>query len=163
MISIVVHLILGVVVTVWIVRANARIFARPANGPMFSTLEIVYLAVGLLTIPFCYYFNLQFVAEYKTGADNPIWGPGSWQQFIELGYANPAASSASLDYTIMSLILLPVFAIVDGKRRDIRHAWLFIGFILFASSATAFAFYFATAERQRRHQVATVSGGLSHV
>ncbi|MET0701463.1 MAG: DUF2834 domain-containing protein [Mycobacterium sp.] len=162
MTSLIVHAVLGVLTAVWIVRANPQIFAKPATGPMFSKLEIVYLLTGLLVIPICWYFNYQFVLQYKTGADNPIWGPGSWQQFIVLGYDNPAAASASVDYTVISLILLPVFTIVDGMRRGIRRPWLFFGFILFATSATAFAFYFAVAERQHRHQKLTSESMLAH-
>jgi hypothetical protein len=165
MISLIVHAVLGVLTAVWIVRSNPQIFAKVSTGPqkqaLFSTLEIVYLLTGLLVIPICWYFNYQFVLEYKTGADNPIWGPGSWQQFIVLGYDNPAAASASVDYTVMSLILVPVFTIVDGMRRGIRRPWLFFGFILFATSATSFAWYFAVAERQRRHQQQQV-GSLTH-
>ena len=52
-----------------------------------------------------------------------------------LGYANPAASSASQDYTIMSLLLFPVWAIIDGRRRGIKRAWLFCVLLLFTSSA----------------------------
>jgi hypothetical protein len=166
MISLIVHAVLGVLTAVWIVRANPQIFASMRGGArkqaQFSKLEIIYLATGLLAIPICWYFNYQFVLEYKTGADNPIWGPGSWQQFIVLGYDNPAAASASVDYTVMSLILMPLFTIIDGGRRGIRRSWLFFGFILFASSATAFAFYFAVAERQRRHQKLTTESMLAH-
>jgi hypothetical protein len=166
MISLIVHAVLGVLTAVWIVRANPQIFARVGTGAnkqaQFSKLEILYLVVGIASIPICWYFNYQFVLEYKTGADNPLWGPGSWAQFIELGYANPAASSASVDYTVMSLILMPVFTIIDGGRRGIRRSWLFFGFILFATSATAFAFYFAVAERQRRHQILTADPMLAH-
>jgi Protein of unknown function DUF2834 len=163
MISLIAHLLLGVAATVWLLRSNRQIFSKVRGGPAFSKLEIVYLLTGLLIIPVCYYFNHQFVVEYKTGADNPIWGPGSWADFIRLGYTNPAASSASLDYTVISVILFPIFAIVDGTRRGIRRPSLFIAYILFASSATALAFYLTTVERQRRHQKAPVSDDLSHV
>jgi len=163
MISLIAHLVLGVAATIWLLRSNPQIFSKVSGGPMFSKLELVYLLTGLLIIPVCYYFNEQFVVQYKTGADNPLWGPGSWADFIRLGYTNPAASSASLDYTVISVILFPIFAIVDGTRRGIRRPWLFIAYILFASSATALAFYLATVERQRRHQKAAVSDDLSHV
>lgn len=162
MVSLIVHLLLGVVTTIWLIRSNPQIFSRVPGGPAFSVLELVYLLSGLLVIPVCYYFNYRFVLEYKTGADNPLWGPGSWADFIRLGYTNPAASSASLDYTVMSVILFPLLAIVDGTRRNIRRPWLFIGYILFASSATALAFYLATVERLHR-QRAAVSGGLTRV
>ena len=157
MVSLLVHALLGVVVLVVIIKSNSAIFARFQTGPQLSALEVFYYVVGIASIALGYYFNFHYVQEYATPSSNPIWGPGSWQEFIALGYVNPAASSASEDYTIMSLLIFPVFAIVDGRRRGIKHAWLYIGFILFASSAFAWAFYLATIERQRRHQQSAVA------
>ncbi|WP_319456367.1 MULTISPECIES: DUF2834 domain-containing protein [unclassified Mycobacterium] len=154
MVSLIVHLVLGIAVIAWIVRANPQVFARPADGPAFSTLELVYYVVGVASIGLGYYFNHQFVDVYAVPGGNPIWGPGSWQEFIALGYANPAAASASQDYTIINVILLPLFTIVDGHRRGIRRPWLFFVASLFTSCAFAYAFYFAVIERQHRHQKA---------
>jgi hypothetical protein len=154
MISLIVHAILGALVVLWIVRANTQIFARPACASAFSALEIVYYAIGIASIGLGYYFNHQFVDQYAVPGGNPIWGPGSWQQFIALGYVNPAAASASQDYTIINVILLPLFTVVDGYRRGIRRPWLFFVSSLFTSCAFAYAFYFAVIERQHRHQKA---------
>ena len=163
MISLFAHLVIGIAVIAWIGRANPQIFSRVGRGqPLFSPLEIVFYVVGIASTALGYYFNYHFVLEYKTGADNPFWGPGSWQQFIQLGYTNPAASNASQDYTFVNVILLPLFTIIDGRRRGIRHPWLFFVSSLFTSCAFAFAFYFATVERQHRHQKAA-SDSLSHV
>jgi hypothetical protein len=156
MVSLLVHALLGVVVAVVIVKSNPAIFARFQAGPQVSALEVFYYLVGIASIALGYYFNYHYVQEYVTPSSNPIWGPGSWQEFIVLGYTNPAASSASQDYTIMSLLIFPVWAVVDGRRRGIKHAWLYIGFILFASSASAWAFYLAAIERQRRHKIADI-------
>ncbi|MBN3455160.1 DUF2834 domain-containing protein [Mycobacterium sp. DSM 3803] len=158
MVSLIVHAILGIAVVALIVRLNPQIFSRPP-GPAFSPMEVAFYAVGIASIPLCWYFNAQFVAQYAVAGGNPIWGPGSWTEFIELGYTNPAASSASADYTIANVILLPLFSIVDGLRRGIRHPWLFFVSSLFTSFAFAFAFYFATIERQRRHQQTGVPVG----
>jgi hypothetical protein len=157
MVPLLVHALLGVVVFVVIVKSNPAIFARFQMGSQVSALEVFYYVVGVASIALGYYFNYQFVQDYSTPSSNPIWGPGSWQEFIALGYVNPAAGSASHDYTIMSLLIFPVFAIVEGRRRGINHAWLYIGFILFASSASAWAFYLAAVERQRRHQQLTAT------
>lgn len=161
MISLIVHLVLGIAVIAWIVRANPQIFARPAGGPALSAMEIVLYVVGIVSIGLGYYFNHQFVARYAVEGGNPIWGPGSWQQFIVLGYANPAAASASQDYTIINVILLPLFTIWDGRRRGIRRPWLFFVSSLFTSCAFAYAFYFAVVERQHRHEKA--ARGLSSI
>jgi drug/metabolite transporter (DMT)-like permease len=69
-------------------------------------------------------------------------------------FTNPAASSASEDFTIANVVLLPLFTIVDGHRRGLRHPWLYFVSSLFTSFTFAFAFYFATIERQRRHEQA---------
>ena len=157
MVSLLVHAILGFVVVGVIVKQNPQIYSRVPGGAQISALEAFYYAVGIASIALGYYFNNQYVQEYAPpgGLHNFIWGPGSWWEFITLGYDNPAASSASQDYTIMSLLIFPVWAIIDGRRRGIKNAWLFIGFILFGSSASAWAFYLAAVERQRRHQMAT--------
>jgi len=76
-----------------------------------------------------------------------------------LAYANPAASSASADYTIGNVILLPLFTIIDGRRRGIRRPWLYFVASLFTSFAFAWAFYLATVERQRRHQRSELAVG----
>jgi len=157
MVSLIIHLVLGFVTLAVIVKANPAIFSRVPGGPAVSKLEAFYYVAGIASVILGYYFNNQFVAEYAPaggGLHNFIWGPGSWSEFIALGYDNPAASSASQDYTIMSLLLFPAWLLVDGRRRDVKHAWLYLGFILFASSAFAWAFYLATIERQHRHQQA---------
>jgi hypothetical protein len=151
MVSLLVHALLGLAVIGWIVASNPKVFARTPGGPLFSPLEWVYYAVGIASVALGWYFNIRFVQEYSAGSTNPIWGPGSWSDYIRLMFTNPAASSASQDYTIANVVLLPLFTIVDGYRRGFRRPWLFFISSLFTSFAFAFAFYFATLERQRRH------------
>lgn len=153
MVSLIVHAILGIIVIAVIVKTNPAIFRRVPAGPQLSTLEIVFYVIGIASLPLCWYFNIRYVYGY---ADNPFWGQGDWSEFIALGYANPAASSASADYTIGNVILLPLFTIIDGRRRGIRHPWLFFVSSLFTSFAFAWAFYLATAERQHRLQQSAV-------
>ena len=157
MFGLVLHAVLGIAVLAIIIRANPTIFSAMRTGPQFSALEIVYYVAGIVSIPLCWYFNYRFVAQYQVGSSNPFWGPGSWVQFIQLGYTNPAARSASADYTIANLVLLPLFTIIDGRRRGIKLAWLYLAFVLFASFSFAWAFYLATVERQRRQQQQSAS------
>jgi len=99
-----------------------------------------------------WYFNIRFVAEYGPGTllSNPLWGDGSWVQYIQLMFVNPAAGSAGQDYTIGNVILLPLMTIIGGRRRGIVKPWLFFVATLFTSFAFGWAFYLATLERQRR-------------
>jgi hypothetical protein len=152
--TLVVHAILGVVVVLLIILSNPALFRRSADNRAFSKLEIAYYVVGLASIALGWYFNIQFVDQYADGSGNVLSGNGSWMQFIQLGYANPAAASASQDYTIGNVILLPMFTIIDGYRRGIQRPWLYFIASLFTSFAFAWAFYLATVERQRLHQEA---------
>lgn len=130
--------------------SNPQIFRQPAT-PKVSVLEVVFYVTGIAATVLGYYFSYRYVTDYSQGTHNPIWGDhGSWKEFIQLGYTNPAASNASQDYTIMSVILLPLFLLVDGRRRRVRRAWLYLLLILTTSSAFPWAFYLATVERQRR-------------
>jgi hypothetical protein len=153
MVSLLVHALLGIIVIIAIVKTNPAIFSRVPAGAPPSTLEMIFYIVGIASLPLCWYFNIRYVYEY---ADNPFWGQGDWSEFIKMGYANWAASSASADYTIANVILLPLFTIIDGRRRGIRHPWLYFVSSLFTSFAFGWAFYLATVERQRRHQQAAV-------
>jgi len=159
--TLLVHAILAVLVIGWIIASNSAIFRRPATGPTVSALELIYYAVGIASIVLGWYFNIQFVREFADGTGNVFTGNGSWWQFISLGYDNPAAASASQDYTIGNVILLPLFTIVDGYRRGIRRPWLYFVSSLFTSFAFAWAFYLATVERQRMHEKAGQTTGVS--
>lgn len=150
MVSLLVHAILGLTVIGWIVASNPQVFSRPSRGSRYSALECAYYAVGVASVALGWYFNIRFVREYATGSGNPLWGPGSWSDYIRLMFTNPAASSASQDYTIINVVLLPLFTIIDGYRRGLRRPWLYFVSSLFTSCAFAFAFYFATVERQHR-------------
>lgn len=152
--TLIAHAVLGIVAIGLIVWSNPAIFRRPANGPRFSALELVYYAIGIASIALGWYFNFKFVQQYADGTGNVFNGHGSWMQFIQLGYANPAAGSMSQDYTIANVILLPMFTIIDGYRRGIRRPWLYFVSSLFTSFAFAWAFYLATVERQRAQEKA---------
>lgn len=123
MVSLIVHAVLGISVIAWIVAANQRVFAKPGAGPLFSPLECVYYVVGIASVALGWYFNITYVEEYSHGGStNPLWGEhGSWAEYIKLMFTNPAASSASQDYTIANVVLLPIFTIVDGYRRGLKH------------------------------------------
>ncbi len=152
MVSLLVHAVLGTAVVTWIVRSNPAIFRRPASGPMLSTLEVVYLVVGVVSIGLGWFFNVTFVLDY--GPDqlffNPLWGDGSWAQYLELMFDNPAAGSAGVDFTVANVVVLPLVTIIDGRRRGIARPWLFFVSTLFTSFTLGWAFYLMTVERQRR-------------
>lgn len=153
MVALLVHAVLGLITIALIVKFNSAIFSRVPSGAAPSTLEVVFYVVGIASLPICWYCNIRYVYQY---AADPFWGQADWSEFIRLGYANWASSSASADYTIGNVILLPLFTIIDGRRRGIKHPWLFFVASLFTSFSFAWAFYLATVERQHRHRQAAV-------
>ena len=152
MASLLAHAVLGVLVIWLILHSNPAIFRRTASCPLLSAYEWALYAFGAASVVLGWYFNIRFVQEKGPGTFffNPLWGDGSWAQYIKLMFANPAASSAGQDYTIGNVILLPLMTIVEGRRRGIARPWLFFVSTLFTSFAFGWAFYLATVERQRR-------------
>ena len=151
MLSLTVHALLGFVVVGVILRTNAAIFRRTASGPLLSPFELALYAFGIASVVGGWTFNIAFVFENTDGwLTNPLWGDGSWAQYLQLMFENPASSSASIDYSIANVLLLPLITIVDGRRRGIDKPWLFFVATLFTSFAFGWAFYAATVERQRR-------------
>ena len=139
MVWIVVHAILGFAVIGWVLRVNPLVLKRPPDGPAVSALEATYVVVGLASWVLGYVFNIQFVHEYAVAGGNPIVGDGSWQDYIVHLFDNPAASSASQDYIFVNVVILPLFTIVDGRRRGIPKPWLFFVSTLFTSARSASA------------------------
>ncbi len=151
MLSLTVHALLAVVV-IWVtLRANPAIFRRYASGPLLSPLELALYVIGIASIAGGWTFNITFVVENTDGwLTNPLWGDGSWEQYMRLMFDNPAASSAGIDFIMANVLLLPLITIVDGRRRGINKPWLYFVVTLFASFSFGWAFYLATVERQRR-------------
>lgn len=155
MVSLVVHALLGLTVIGLIIASNPGIFRRVPAGPQLSALECVYYVLGVASVVVGWYFNIRFVRDYSHGSTNPFWGPGSYADYIRLMFVNPAGSSAGQDYLFANVILLPLWTIVDGRRRGVRHPWLYFVASDFTSFSFAWAFYLATIERQRRMSVAS--------
>ena len=152
MIVLLAHALLGIGTVWWLVRSNPGVFRRAAAGPMLSPVEGVLYAIGVASVIAGYSFNIAFVHEYSglSGIHNPLWGPGSWAQYMHLMYANPAAGSAGIDYTIANVVLLPLVTVRGARRRGIAGPWLFFLSTLFTSFTFGWALYAATVERQRR-------------
>ena len=151
MISLIVHALLGAATVLWVIRSNPAIFRRPASGPLLSGLEATLYAIGIVSIAAGWWFNVHFVLDNTDGwVNNPLWGDGSWAQYLQLMFANPAAGSAGIDFSIANVLILPIVAIVFGRRLGINRPWLFFAVTLFASFTFGWAFLVATVERQRR-------------
>ena len=123
--SLVFYGILGIVSTALAFRFNRHLFARDATGGV-ALLEGTYYVVGVAALCLGWYFNVRYVHTYHHA---------SYINYIKMLFTNWAADSAAQDYTIVNLVLLPLWTISDGRRRGIHIPWIFFVMSLFTSLA----------------------------
>jgi len=139
---------LGILTTAWAFTANKRLFTGGTVGRP-SVLEFVYYVVGAISLLLGWYFNVRYTHQFGSKA--------SYVDYTKELFTNWASDSAAQDYTIVNLVLLPLWTIVDGRRRGLRIPWIFFVMSLFTSLAFSMAFYLAFVERQIRY-TAQVAG-----
>ena len=139
--SLIFYGLLGVASTVLAFVANRRLFGGEGAGRA-SALENLYYAVGLTSLCLGWYFNVRYVHSYEHA---------SYVNYTKMLFSNWASDSAAQDYTIVNVVLLPLWTIVDGRRRGLRVPWIFFVMSLFTSLAFSVAMYLAFVERQVRY------------
>jgi len=139
--SLVFYGVLGIVSTAVAFVANRRLFtggARPV-----SALEGLYYFLGVVSLGLGWYFNVRYTHQYGHKA--------TYVGYTKALFSNWASDSAAQDYIMVNLVLLPLWTIVDGRRRGLRFPWIFFVMSLFTSLAFSMAFYLAFVERQIRY------------
>jgi hypothetical protein len=137
--------VLGVVSTAFAFAANRRLFVGGGAGRV-SVLEAVYYLAGLVSLCLGWYFNVRYVHQHGAQA--------TYVNYTKALFSSWAADSAAQDYVMVNVVLLPLWTIVEGRRRHMRAPWIFFVMSLFTSLAFAMAFYLAFAERQIRYNEA---------
>lgn len=140
---------LGILTTAWAFWANRHLFTGGTVGRP-SVLEWIYYVVGVISLLLGWYFNVRYTHQVGSKA--------SYVDYTKALFSSWAADSAAQDYTIVNVVLLPLWTIVDGRRRGIRIPWIFFVMSLFTSLAFSMAFYLAFVERQVRYSAATEAG-----
>ena len=143
--SLIFYALLGVASTAVAFVGNRHLFTGAGAGPV-SALEGVYYVVGCGALCLGWYFNVRYVHAYGHQA--------SYINYTKMLFTNWASDSAAQDYTVVNLVLLPLWTIVDGRRRGLHLAWVFFVMSLFTSLAFAMAMYLAFLERQLRYDAA---------
>ena len=133
--------VLGVLSTGAAFAANRTLF-EPGPARKVSALEGVFYVVGAASLMLGWYFNVRYTHAYKDA---------SYVNYTKMLFSNWAADSAAQDYTIVNVVLLPLWTIVDGRRRSIRIPWIFFVMSLFTSLAFSMAMYLAFVERSVRY------------
>ena len=137
--------ILGIGTTIVAFRANWGLFTGGRTGPAgpVSLLEGVYYAVGICSVILGWYFNVRYTHLYPNA---------NYINYTKMLFTNWASDSAAQDYTIVNVLLLPLWTIVDGRRRGMRVPWIFFVMSLFTSLAFSMAIYLAFVERVVRYE-----------
>jgi hypothetical protein len=143
MVSLIVHAVLGVATTWFVLHRNRRLFAGAWPGRRVSPVEGALWLIGLVSVGLGWYCNIRYTQELGSEA--------SWVHFTQSLFENWAASSAAQDYIIANVLLFPIWTIVDGRRRGIAVPWGFFVMSLFTSFAFSMAAYLAVVERQVRY------------
>ncbi|HEY7948148.1 MAG TPA: DUF2834 domain-containing protein [Acidimicrobiales bacterium] len=133
--------LLGVATTVLAFATNRHLFTRALVGRT-ATLEGLYYVIGLASLCLGWYFNVRYTHTYHNA---------SYVNYTKMLFSNWASDSAAQDYIIVNVVLLPLWTIVDGRRRGIRIPWIFFVMSLFTSLAFSMAMYLAFVERQVRY------------
>ncbi|MGA2838483.1 MAG: DUF2834 domain-containing protein [Acidimicrobiales bacterium] len=134
--------VFGIATTAFAFAANRRLFG-PGGAGRTAPLEGVYYVLGLVSLCLGWYFNVRYthVAGHQA----------SYVDYTKALFSNWASDSAAQDYIMVNVVLLPLWTIVDGRRRGLRSPWIFFVMSLFTSLAFAMAFYLAFVERRIRY------------
>jgi hypothetical protein len=136
--------ILGVASTAVAFGWNRHLFtsAGPSAGRV-SVLEGLFYLFGLISLGLGWYFNVRYTHSAPHSA--------SYVNYTKALFSNWASDSAAQDYIMVNAVLLPIWTIVDGRRRGLRVPWIFFVMSLFTSLAFSVAFFLAFMERQLRY------------
>jgi hypothetical protein len=132
--------VLGLISIAVAFRWNRRLFSTGGAGRV-SLLEGAFYVFGLISLGLGWYFNWRYTHTYHDA---------SYVNYTKMLFTNWASDSAAQDYTMVNLVLLPLWTIIDGRRRDMKVPWIFFVMSLFTSLAFSMAMYLAFVERQIR-------------
>jgi hypothetical protein len=133
--------ILGVLTTAYAYYANRHLFGGRSGA--VSVLEGVYYVFGLVALVLGWYFNVRYTHQYGHQAN--------YIHYTKKLFTNWASDSFAQDGIIVNVVLLPLWTIVDGRRRGLRSPAIFFVMSLFTSLAFSMAMYLAFVERQLRY------------
>jgi len=103
--------------------------------------EIAYGSLALLGLTIPWFFNLQYISQGGS-VYNLI-------EFFGLGFANPAASSLTMDLTI-AFIVFSLWVASESQRLGMRAGWVYPILGFFIAFAFAFPLFLFLRERHLR-------------
>ena len=142
MTSLLIHAALGVLSVVLFFTFNRYLYRPGWQGAGVSVAEGIYYLLAIGSVCLGWYFNVQYMQAYPEEA--------SWWHFTKMLFTNPAAGSGSQDLITANALLFPLWTMIDGPRRGLKHCWLYFTMSLVTSFGFAMGLYLAAQERQVR-------------
>lgn len=142
MTSLGIHALLGLLSVAFFFYANAHLYRRDWRGARVTGLEGLYYAIALVSVCLGWYFNQKYQFAYPEQA--------GWVHFTRQLFDTPAGGSIAQDLIVANAILFPLWTMLDGPRRGMRHAWIYFVMSLFTSFGFSMGLYLAAQERQLR-------------
>lgn len=146
MLSLLIHAALGALSVALFYLLNPHLYRDPWPGSRVSLLEGLYYALSVVSVCIGWWFNIHYVFAYSEQA--------SWTHFTQMLFDNPASGSAGQDMIITNVFLFPLWTMIDGPRRGMRHTWIYFVISLFTSFGFSMGIYLAAQERQLRWNAA---------
>jgi hypothetical protein len=140
--SLLVHAALGALTVAIFFRVNAHLYRDDWPGARMTLLEGLYYVFAGASVAIGWYYNVRYVFEYPAEY--------SWQHFTAMLFTNPASGSVGQDMIITNVLLFPLWTMIDGPRRGLRHTWIYFVMSLLTSFSFAMGLYLAAQERQVR-------------
>jgi len=142
MTGLLVHAAIGLATIGIFFWANAYLYRKDWPGSAVTWLEGLYYVLAIGSVCAGWYFNIRYMFTYPE--------LGSWKHFTLMLFDNPASGSVGQDIIVTNVVLFPLWTIIDGSRRGLRHTWIYVTMSMFTSFGFAMGLYLAAQERQLR-------------
>jgi hypothetical protein len=142
MTSLLIHAGLGALTIGVFLYTNAYLYRGDWVGSGMTLVERLCYVLAVGSVCLGWVFNVRYVLAYPAEA--------SWIHFTRMLFTNPASGSIGQDVIVTNLFLFPLWTMIDGPRRGLRHTWLYFTMSLFTSFGFAMGLYLAAQERQVR-------------
>lgn len=106
--------------------------------PKWTFKQTVYLILAIIGIVLPWYFLLQFFGGL---------GQFDWGSFFAAAFANPAASSLTVDFMIV-LVAFLFWMIPEAKKLEMRNWWIYLVLMGFVSAGFAIPLFLFMRERR---------------
>ena len=120
-----------------------------------SIKKVIYVVLAVCGVLFPWYFNFEFMRQTGTGLlDFDLAG------FVAGSYANPAASSLTVDLSVACLTFA-VWMVVEARKLGMKHWWVYLVITFGVAFACAFPLFLLMRDKRLEELAEGRAGDLS--